>query len=507
MSIKLASSNVTDIRLGSSYVNSMFLESTLVYSNAFSASGGTVSTFTSGSDTYVYHTFTGNGTFSVTTGTTNTAQVLVVGGGAGSPYGGFYNNGGGGGGANYSQSVSLVSGSYTVTVGTGGSINSNGNNSEFSGSGLSIAAGGGGVSGVSGTPQSNGTGTNAVDRGAGGGGAGAVGGNATGGAGGKGGDGLYSVISGTGTYYGAGGGGGVNSYSNVYTPGAGGANNGGVGGSRTANPGAGTVYGGAAGGTGYYPNSGGTTGGAGVVIITYRQTGANPTPPPGPPTPKNILPITASAGTLVIWSDTTSLTSSVLYDKSGNANNALVSGSTLALTGSNGFMFNGTNNYLNWATTLVGQPSSSYSIQYYGTPFSSSVNYDFFCKDFYTNGWDFIYEPGPTKIAYRDNAGNDKTSSLFTPSTTTKQQIVLTVNATTNVIEFYRNGAFVGNFNRTTDVVNNFNDFASPFKFGFNTNTDATYFKGSLASVALYNKVISATDVFYNWGQLTGSSF
>ena len=201
------------------------------------------------------------------------------------------------------------------------------------------------------------------------------------------------------------------------------------------------------------------------------------------------------------------MTSSVLYDKSGNSNNALVSGSTLALTGSNGFMFNGTDNYLNWATNLTATPSSSYTLQYYGTPFSSSVNYDFFCKDFYTNGWDLIYEPGPTKITYRDVGGSDKTSSVFTPSTTTKQQLVITVNATTNVIELYRNGAFVGNFNRTTDVVNDFNADASPFKFGFNTNADATYFKGSLASVALYNKVITADDVFYNWGALTGSTF
>jgi hypothetical protein len=506
MSIKLASSTVTDIRLGSSYVNSMFLESTLVYTNAFSASGGTVSTFTSGSDTYVYHTFTNSGTLNVTTGVTNTAQVLVVGGGAGSPEaGGFFNVGGGGGGANYSQSVTLTSGSYTITVGNGGAINGGGGSSELSGSGLSIIGGGGQTSGVSGTPQSYAVGSSSGVTGGGGAGAGAVGGNATAGAGGNGGDGLYSVISGTGTYYGAGGGGGVNGYSQVYPVGLGGANNGGVGGSRTADPGAGTVYGGAAGGIGFYVSSGGKTGGKGVVIVTYRQTGQSPTPPP-PPT-QIMLPITASAGTLVLWSDTTSLTSSVLYDKSGNGNNALLSGSALARTGSNGFMFNGTDNYLNWATTLVGQPSSSYTLQYYGVPFSSSVNYDFFVKDFYTNGWDFIYEPGPTKITYRDSAGNDKTSSIFTPSTTTKQQIVLTVNATTNVIEFYRNGAFVGNFNRTTDVVNNFNDFASPFKFGFNTNGDATYFKGSLASVALYNKVISATDVFYNWGALTGSTF
>ena len=506
MSINLASTAISDIKLGSTTVNSVFLESTLVYTNAFSATGGTVSTFTSGSDTYVYHTFTDSGTFTVINGTTNTAQVLVVGGGAGSPQdGGFNNKGGGGGGANYSQSVTLSAGSYTITVGNGGAINGNGGSSELSGSGLSIIGGGGQTTGVSGTPQSNAAGSNLVDRGAGGGGAGAVGGNSTAGGGGNGGSGLLNSINGTADYYGAGGGGGVNSYSNVYTPGAGGTDNGGVGGSRTANPGAGQIYGGAAGGNGYNVSSGGKTGGKGVVIVTYIQTGQTPTPPP-PPTQIN-LPITASAGTLVLWSDTTSLTSSVLYDRSGNGNNALLSGSALARTGSNGFMFNGTDNYLNWPITLTGQPSSSYSIQYYGVPFVGGVNYDFFAKDFYTNGWDLIYQPGTNNLVYRDVGGGDKTSPTFTPSTSVKQQLVITVNATTNVIELYRNGAFVGNFSLSSDVVNNFNADASPFKFGFNTNTDATYFKGSLASVALYNRVITADDVFYNWGALTGSTF
>jgi hypothetical protein len=503
MSIKLASTAISDIKLGSTSVNSIFLGSTIVYTTEISASGGTIGTFTSGSDTYQYHTFTNSGTFTVITGFTNTAQVLVVGGGAGSPYGGYYNNGGGGGGANYSQSVSLVSGSYTITVGNGGAINSNGNSSEFSGSGLSIAAGGGGTSGVSGTPQSNAVGSNLVDRGAGGGGAGAVGGNSTAGAGGAGGAGLYSVISGTGTYYGAGGGGGVNSYSNVYTPGAGGTNNGGVGGSRTANPGAGTVYGGAAGGTGYYPTSGGKTGGKGVVIVTYRQT-TNPIPPP--PQNVTILPITASAGSLVIWSDTTSLVGSTLLDKSGNGNNALVSGSTFFRSIDNGFAFNGTNNYLNWPSTLVGQPSSSYTLQYYGLVTSASVNYDFFAKDFYTNGWDTIYEQNNTgnRIIYRNVAGLDEPLAYFTQSVGVKQQIVITVNNTTDSINFYRNGQLV---ETTFAFIDDFNQYDSPFKFGFNTNADATYFNGTLASVALYNKAISAEDVFYNWGQLTGSSF
>jgi hypothetical protein len=527
-SIKVGSLTPSLVAQGGSLVNSMFFQSDLIYSNFFSASGGTMGTYTSGSDTYIYHEYNSTANLNVHSGYNNLVQVMLVGGGGGSPT--DTNNsfnavgGAGGGGVLYTSSVLLQSGSYTITVGAGGiGWNSgvgpgDGQPSSIVGPGLGLFASGGltyrnssFIGAANGAPTSF-AGGNSYDVGGakfcgGGGGAGEVGYNGVFGAAGNGGNGKVLALNGTSSYYGGGGGGGSYDYSGK---GLGGLGGGGNGGERGLGPVAGVANtGGGAGGVGYFANSSAKAGGSGKVIITYKSGSlAPPTPPPPPfPPEKIILPITESAGTLVIWSDTTSLTGSVLYDKSGKGNNALVSGSTLALTGSNGFMFNGTNNYLNWATTLTGQPSSSYTLQYYGVPFSSSVNYDFFVKDFYTNGWDTIYEPGPTKITFRDNAGADKTSSLFTPSTTDKQQIVLTVNADTNVIQFYRNGAFVGNFNRTTDVVNNFNADASPFKFGFNTNADATYFKGSLASVALYNRVITAADVFFNWGALTGSSF
>ena len=84
----------------------------------FSASGGTK--ITDGSD--IYHVFTSNQNFEVTSGTSN-IELLVVGGGGGT--GGSYQGGGGGGGIAYGPSVSVSSGTYAVVVGDGGAAISN----------------------------------------------------------------------------------------------------------------------------------------------------------------------------------------------------------------------------------------------------------------------------------------------------------------------------------------------------------------------------------------------
>lgn len=112
--------------------------------SAISATGGDVATV--GGCTY--HTFTNNGTFTVTAG--GNAQVLVVGGGGG---GGASGGGGGAGGVRNYELVNLTPGDYTITVGTGGAggitnggehYGATGDNSVFSGESISLTGGGGG---------------------------------------------------------------------------------------------------------------------------------------------------------------------------------------------------------------------------------------------------------------------------------------------------------------------------------------------------------------------------
>ena len=115
------------------------------------ATGGTESTYTSGSVDYKVHTFTSSGTFAVS-GSTATVDYLVVAGGAGaSSY--HMCGGGGAGGMRSAVGFSVPVNSYTITVGAGGvggvfpASGSDGVSSIFSS--ITSTGGGGGSSNAS----------------------------------------------------------------------------------------------------------------------------------------------------------------------------------------------------------------------------------------------------------------------------------------------------------------------------------------------------------------------
>ena len=279
-----------------------------------SATGGSITT----SGDYKIHTFTGPGTFTVSSAGnscgSNAVDYLVVAGGGG---GGGCQGGGGAGAGGYREScgvgytssplgsgvsqVPVTAQGYPITVGGGGSGNpttgSNGGTS--SAVGISSAGGGGGgrgggpgssVGGQSGGSGGGGGGRSARgggsgnsppvtpaqgaaggaskpagsptrDNGGGGGGATACGTAGAPGAAGNGGAGGTTGITGSNTSYSGGGGGG----SEVHTPGTGGTGGGGNGDA------AGTDNTGGGGGGNSGEDSGsGKNGGSGIVIIRYK---------------------------------------------------------------------------------------------------------------------------------------------------------------------------------------------------------------------------------------------
>jgi len=281
------------------------------------ATGGTITTVAG----RTYHTFTSNGTFTLLA-SVGTVEVMAIGGGGG---GGGYSGGGGGAGNLVVVTSSLATGSYAVTVGTGGAggtttqPGSAGNQSRFSATGINIRAlgGGGGASdgigigggnggcgggGAAGTQSLGGTAglgvttgmtsvvnvafdggdnpnaTNPGPAGSGGGGTASVGVDVSAITPADGGDGGTATLY-RGTYYG-GGGGGSAAPSGVYgtpTKGRGGGTapptsggNGSLSGTTTqAQPGVANTGGGGGGGedaTAGYP---GAAGGDGIVIVSY----------------------------------------------------------------------------------------------------------------------------------------------------------------------------------------------------------------------------------------------
>ena len=84
------------------------------------ATGGTITT----SGNYKVHTFTSSGTFQITSGSGDVEYLVVAGGGGG---GGDSGGGGGAGMMLTGTKTSMTAGSYTVTVGAGGTGGSNTN--------------------------------------------------------------------------------------------------------------------------------------------------------------------------------------------------------------------------------------------------------------------------------------------------------------------------------------------------------------------------------------------
>lgn len=258
--------------------------------------GGTITT----SGNYKIHTFTGNGTLSVTCLNQTVEYLIVAGGGGGGGDAGTNDasgHGGGGGGGTLTGSTTLSTTGYGIGIGGGGIHDSNGGNSSFNGltaigggagggsGGASGGNGGGGMGDPAGLPGGNGTtgqgnaggwGFNYrinkySDGSCGGGGGGTGGGGQSAYAyhAGVGGPGISSSITGVAiTYAGGGGGGGAGQDP---CPGAnGGSGGGGPGQSDTGGANATYYGGGGGGGIGYnYFSFTGGSGYQGIVIVRY----------------------------------------------------------------------------------------------------------------------------------------------------------------------------------------------------------------------------------------------
>lgn len=273
----------------------------------FNATGGTITY----DGIFQIHTFTTNGTFTIT-GSGNISEILIIAGaGAG---GGTTSNIGGGGGAGglvYATNLSVNAGAFPIYVGAGGNglvsanVGSPGQNSSALGL-VAIGGGGGGGSGDQpgndggsgggGSGDSGGSGlqgnfSNATGFGRDGGSSVANGGGAGGGANDVGGDGANQIggnssneraydINGTSFDYSCGGAGGGTISGYTGTSFCGGGAGGGDENGEPSEGGDATTYGSGGGGTGYNGTAGTYAGGDGmdgIVIIRFISTLTAPT--------------------------------------------------------------------------------------------------------------------------------------------------------------------------------------------------------------------------------------
>lgn len=248
------------------------------------STGGTVTSYISGSTTYRIHTFLTTGTFTAKSALTNVDILVVGGGGAG------VGGGGGGGQVRTHTGQTLAVGDHTVSIGDGG-VGANGDPSQFGTLASAIGGGRGGGANERGQDGASGGGGGWGCQSATGGGSGTAGHNGSAadhncnaphwlgagggagdggqgyGSGARGGNGLnVTYRDGTTQYYGGGGGGGVYYDYAMSAYGASATGGGGRGWSKESNKGEdGNDNTGGGGGAG----SG--EGGSGIVVIRIQQ--------------------------------------------------------------------------------------------------------------------------------------------------------------------------------------------------------------------------------------------
>jgi hypothetical protein len=249
------------------------------------------------------------------------------------------------------------------------------------------------------------------------------------------------------------------------------------------------------GGRGLAPGTTTTTTSTTTTTTTTSTTTTSTTCPPA----------TIVSDGLTLYNRCCSLSGSIWYDVSGNGNHALVSGSTLVQSGSLGLEFNGTNNYLTYPASLTATPSSSWTMQWYGTFYNTGSNRDLFGKVDYQDGWDTIYGPNyfgaGQYVAFRDVSGQDN-NKVFTNTPAVKILLTMACNADTDKVSFFVNTTNFGTGSANTPV-NDFSVSSGPLRFGFNTDTDATYFKGTMSDLIIYNRILTEAEVTTNYNTLS----
>jgi hypothetical protein len=217
---------------------------------------------------------------------------------------------------------------------------------------------------------------------------------------------------------------------------------------------------------------------------------------------------------LVIWNNYKTIpTGSIWLDSSGNGNNALISGSSLSLSGSVGYWFNGTNNYLTYPEPLTAAPSSSWTMMYIFSTFNDGNSHFLFGKKDYADGWDNLLSEFPAsgdapycasdnwRFIFRDIAGADANVCIV-PSYQIANQ--MWTNMVSNAGFGNYNKVYINDTNISTTMagVTTFDVNAEPLRFGYKGDTDAEYFKGGVKQILMYNRELSDAEVTQNYTYL-----
>lgn len=256
-----------------------------------------------------------------------------------------------------------------------------------------------------------------------------------------------------------------------------------------------------------------TTSGSTTTSTTSTSTTSTST------TSTTTIPFQIVTDGIVLWNRCNSLSGSVWKDVSGNNNDALISGSLpLALSGSLGVEFVSSSSnptYLTYPSALTATPSSSFTLQFYGSPKGDVGNMTLFGKSsqsssIYSDGW-FTGWNGSTNSSARFYYYNKFTEEFVIPPSVapaTRSLYTFVFNEGTTTPILYVNNDSSASF--TPGPVVGFNTASSvPFTFGYDANEGTPNFGsyvGTISDIIVYNKALSQSEINQNYFYVTSQS-
>jgi hypothetical protein len=197
-------------------------------------------------------------------------------------------------------------------------------------------------------------------------------------------------------------------------------------------------------------------------------------------------------------------------DLSGNSNNGtLTNGPTFSPASLGSIVFDGTNDYVTASDSTSLRPTS-FTIDTWFRPTSFGAFNTIVTKPFNGPAWTAPFlsymiriESNGTRLNCDTNTGGTyrafQTSYTFLTNTT--YNISFTLNSSTGAAIAYLNGSVLSSINHTAGAIS----YSSPpvlIGASYGASPFGEFFTGSIYSVKIYNKILSASEILQNYNQL-----
>jgi hypothetical protein len=209
---------------------------------------------------------------------------------------------------------------------------------------------------------------------------------------------------------------------------------------------------------------------------------------------------------LTLWNHYTDYNSGSnrIGDRSGNNNIAIVSGSTLQLSGSLGLKMQA-GNYFTYPDPVNATPTSDYTLQYYGSLNIGNPgdgNTPMWAYGTNGDGWWSIIIPEPAGpdagLYYR--MGGDKNITIVAQESTL-QMVTMVCSVSTNTVTAYINTSSIGVMPGGGTTVT-FDSSSRPFTFAYPYDASRE-FLGSVRDIVVYSKLLTQAEITTNYNGLS----